>query len=166
MLRALNNAIDRALKYLCSICLITIVVLFLIEVLFRYILKISFAWSWEVNRIAFIWMCFMGAAVALRKRGHIRFEIIIGRLKSRPQVLMSLFCDVLALAFFIFLLKEGYTVYNLARMTKFPTLRISQGWMFAALPSSALIMLIYVIELAINDVAKIMARTGEGHEAV
>ena len=166
MLRALNNAIDRALKYLCSICLITIVVLFLIEVLFRYILKISFAWSWEVNRIAFIWMCFMGAAVALRKRGHIRFEIIVGRLKSRPQVLMSLFCDVLALAFFIFLLKEGCTVYNLARMTKFPTLRISQGWMFAALPSSALIMLIYVIELAINDVAKIMVRTGEGHEAV
>jgi hypothetical protein len=38
--------------------------------------------------------------------------------------------------------------------------------MFAALPSSALIMLIYVIELVINDVAKIMVRTGEGHEAV
>ena len=100
MLRALNNAIDRILTYLCSICLITIVVVFLIEVLFRYILKISFAWSLEVNRIAFIWMCLMGAAMSLRKRGHIRFEIIIGRLKSRPEVLMSLFCDVLALAFF------------------------------------------------------------------
>ncbi|NLN15738.1 MAG: TRAP transporter small permease [Firmicutes bacterium] len=166
MLRALNNAIDRILTYLCSICLITIVVVFLIEVLFRYILKISFAWSLEVNRIAFIWMCLMGAAMSLRKRGHIRFEIIIGRLKSRPEVLMSLFCDVLALAFFLFLLKEGYTVYNLARMTKFPTLRISQGWMFAALPLSAVVMLIYTIELVLNDVAKLTAPTREGHEAI
>lgn len=165
MFRGLNDAINRILKYLCSVCLITIVVVFLIEVVFRYILRLSFAWSLEVNRIAFIWMCFMGAAMALRERGHIRFEIIIGRLRLRSQILMSLLCDIVSIAFFAFLLKEGFTIYKLARTTKFPTLGISQGWMYAALPLSALIMLFYVVELVSNDVAKLAVQSGEGHEA-
>lgn len=104
--------------------------------------------------------------MALRERGHIRFEIIIGRLRLRSQILMSLFCDILSMAFFAFLLKEGFTIYNLARTTKFPTLGISQGWMYAALPLSALIMIFYIIELVINDVVKLAVQSGEGHEAV
>src|SRR3546814_18251987 len=65
-----------------------IVLVIAIEVLRRFVLMYSSVWGEEAARYAFIYLVWIGAAVAVRDRAHIRIDVItqIGRASCRERV--------------------------------------------------------------------------------
>lgn len=66
-------------------CFSTMLILMVLQVVFRYVLRISVPWTDEVARSLFIWQIFLGAALAHRYSGHIQITILLDRLSSSKR---------------------------------------------------------------------------------
>jgi TRAP-type C4-dicarboxylate transport system permease small subunit len=81
VVRRLDRTADGALAALS----LSLVVLVLVAVFFRYGLNRSLSWSDEVVRYLFVWCTLLGAAVTLREREHIRVEYFVELLPPRVR---------------------------------------------------------------------------------
>ncbi|PXW94025.1 TRAP-type C4-dicarboxylate transport system permease small subunit [Sphaerotilus hippei] len=70
----------RALEVLIAACLAVMVVLVFGNVVLRYAFNSGITVSEEVARWLFVWLTFLGAIVALRERGHLGTDMLVGRL--------------------------------------------------------------------------------------
>jgi TRAP-type C4-dicarboxylate transport system permease small subunit len=65
------------------VCLLLMLVLVgdvFLGVFSRYIMQATFRWYDEVARLCFVWIIFLGAAVAVRRRLHFRMHLVVDRL--------------------------------------------------------------------------------------
>jgi len=64
------------------VCLALMVVLVgdvFLGVFSRYVMQATFRWYDEVARLCFVWIIFLGAAVAVRRRLHFRMRLVLDR---------------------------------------------------------------------------------------
>jgi TRAP-type C4-dicarboxylate transport system permease small subunit len=79
--------IDTAIERFCRVvdaliaaALAVMVVLVFGNVVLRYVFNSGIAVSEEVSRWLFVWLCFMGAVVALKERAHMGTDLLLTRL--------------------------------------------------------------------------------------
>jgi len=71
---------NRLLESMTAMFLAGTVLIVAVQVICRYILKVSLPWSEEFSRYLFIWGTFLGAAVAFARDSHIRIDSLSRRL--------------------------------------------------------------------------------------
>lgn len=79
----IDTAIDRfcrVIDALIATALAVMVVLVFGNVVLRYVFNSGIAVSEEVSRWLFVWLCFMGAVVALKERAHMGTDLLLTRL--------------------------------------------------------------------------------------
>lgn len=79
----LDAAIERfcrAIDLLIAAALAVMVVLVFGNVVLRYAFNSGIAVSEEISRWLFVWLCFMGAVVALKEGGHLGTDMLVSRL--------------------------------------------------------------------------------------
>lgn len=79
----IDAAIDRfcrAVDILIAAALAVMVVMVFGNVVLRYVFNSGIAVSEEVSRWLFVWLCFMGAVVALKEGGHLGTDMLVSRL--------------------------------------------------------------------------------------
>jgi len=79
----IDSTIDRfcrALDLLIAAALAVMVALVFGNVVLRYAFNSGIAISEEVSRWLFVWLCFMGAVVALKEGGHLGTDMLVSRL--------------------------------------------------------------------------------------
>lgn len=108
------------------IALIAIIVF--VQVISRYVFSRAITWSEELSTIAMVWAVYLGAAIAIRKRFHIRILVLV-RLMSRPMAVATVIIgDILFLVFCAIMLRFGYEYLSLLWMRESlsPALRVNQ----------------------------------------
>jgi TRAP-type C4-dicarboxylate transport system permease small subunit len=70
----------RAIDLLIAAALAVMVVLVFGNVVLRYAFNSGIAVSEELSRWLFVWLCFMGAVVALKEGGHLGTDLLVSRL--------------------------------------------------------------------------------------
>ena len=73
----IKKVIDNGLEWICILLLAVITVDLLLGVFSRYVLASTFVWYDEVARACFMWLVFIGAAVAVRKSAHFGLHIFV-----------------------------------------------------------------------------------------
>jgi len=109
----------------------------LLQVLFRFVLEIPASWTEETARYAFIWMTFVGSAVAAKRGTHVRMDLLEQTVKPpavkaglnwTSQIVFLSFC---AIAFYIGLvICSGF----LKRPQFSPVMKIPMIVVYGALP--------------------------------
>jgi TRAP-type C4-dicarboxylate transport system permease small subunit len=88
----------------------------------RYVLNDALAWTEEIARYFLMWVTFVGAAVAMRRRTHIGVELLLLVLPERPARFVNFLVDFLVLAFVALLCWYSITIterMHIQRMTVF-----------------------------------------------
>jgi TRAP-type C4-dicarboxylate transport system permease small subunit len=91
-------------------------------------------WSVDMAQLLFIWLCFFGAARAMREKGHIGIDLLVRRLNRRHRFVLELCISTLILAFLCLLAMEGYRLTMLNRQRLFGDSGLSYAWVTAAVP--------------------------------
>ena len=75
-------------------------------------------WSVDMAQLLFIWLCFFGAARAMREKGHLGIDLLIRWLKPHQRLWLEYVMSLIILVFLGFLAIEGYrlTVLNSQRL--------------------------------------------------
>lgn len=94
------------LKVALALCLAVMVVLVFGNVALRYLLNTGITVSEELARLAFVWLTFLGAAIALREHGHLGVDMLVQRLPAAGKKL-CLTASLLLMVYATWLLLSG-----------------------------------------------------------
>ena len=89
--------IERLVEKLMALALVLIVLLIFSNVVGRYVLGTSFAGAEELSRLLFVWLVFLGAILALRRRAHLGVELGQARLPRWARKSCAVITHVLSL---------------------------------------------------------------------
>jgi TRAP-type C4-dicarboxylate transport system permease small subunit len=109
----------------------------------RYVLHATFQWYDEVARLCFVWMVFLGAAVAVRRGAHFRLHLLVDRLGPRLRRAADLLVALLVVGFGAVLVAGGVAMYPVARRQVTDSLELSMLWFYGALPIGGALMILF-----------------------
>ena len=142
-----------------------IVLVIAIEVIRRFVLMYSSVWGEETARYAFIYLVWIGAAVAVRDRAHIRIDVITHLLPPRGAALIYLLADLLTVALaclaIYWSLDPVLVSWKYGNVTD--GLRIIRVWFLMAVPFGFSIMLLRLMQSIWRDIGDL--RAGRAHFA-
>ena len=124
------------------------VVLVLVNVFCRYLLNFSLVWAEEVSQYLMVWVCFLGAGLALRQGRHVAVELLQDKLPAtgRTGLRWGLLAGVLG--FLLCTTVLGVMFAWFAREMETPVLNISMAWPYAAVPIGCLLVAIHLVLVA------------------
>lgn len=130
-----------------------------IEVMRRELLSYSSIWGEEIVRYSFIYLAWIGAAAAVRERGHIRIDVIMHYVGRRMKALLYLFGDLVMVAVAVVAIYYSYeTVHVSAKFGSVTDgLRISRVWFLMAVPIGFGLVLLRLIQSILRDLADLRA---------
>ena len=136
-----------------------IVLVIFIEVVRRFVLLYSSVWGEETARYAFIYLVWIGAAVAVKERAHIRIDVLLHYLPPRGVAVFYLLADILTAVlacFAIYWSMDPVLVsWKFGNVTD--GLRIVRVWFLAAVPLGFSLVMIRLVQSIIRDLADLRA---------
>jgi len=127
LLRALDWLLDKVTILLLAVLLLVVGA----QIFARYVLNHSLFWSEELARYLFIYLVFLGAAIALRREEHIQVSFFVEQLPPGLRRAIGVLVDLLLLAF------AGTVLVQSARLASMvwtvPTAALLIPWTFVYL---------------------------------
>ena len=132
----------------CLLMILTFNVFF--QVLSRHLIKIPMVWTEEIARFSFIWCAFLGASLAVKNKAHFAVQLLTNRLLSLQKTFAVFVYLCMLIVAGVFLIQGiRYSVMGLDRIS--PTVNIKMIWIYASIPTSAFLMIFYVLEQLIGE---------------
>jgi len=135
-------------EVLCAIILAIMATVAFVNVIFRYLLKYSLAFTEEILISFFVWLTLLGAAIAFRQGSHLGFSFITDRLPGKIQkfflwlsALLGVFLFLVLIYFSIFQLKEEIDL-NITSSG----IGIPQWWYTVGMPVWSCLVIIRIIQ--------------------
>jgi TRAP-type C4-dicarboxylate transport system permease small subunit len=154
----LSNLLQKISYGLIIITMILMSVIYMMQVIFRYVLKLPLAWTGEISVLAMLWLAFVGPTVLVKSNGFISVSLL--RLKGRVKIVISILLDAV-LSIILGLL----TYYALFLAVKFkgdilPATGLPRAVVYLALFFGALLMLLCFVEKTVSSIKEL----GSGEE--
>ena len=143
--RTLATVVDwlfRANGWILIALLTVMSVVMLIQVLSRYLFNAPLTWPEELGRYLFIWIVFLGAALAFRKRAHLRIEFISSKIKPSLMAVIEKVTEFIILIFLIFIIYISIEVLTITGSQKSPVLHIPMNYIYLAFPVASALMIL------------------------
>lgn len=129
------------LEWAAGALLFVLLVVGFLQVVSRYTGLVFIPWTEEVARLVFVWVVWVGAAAALLRGGHIRFEFVAERLPARMRRPVELAVQAGVGVFLLVLIRYGYEVARSQAGSTFLTFNLSVKYTYlSAVVGSALML--------------------------
>jgi len=109
----------------------------------RYVMGEAVHWYEEVARYLFIWMAFLGAAVAVRRRLHFVVHVLVNRFGRRLKFTAELLCWGIVIGFSVFITIQGIRVMEGLSVQESPALGLTLSWVCLAVPVHGILSFLY-----------------------
>jgi TRAP-type C4-dicarboxylate transport system permease small subunit len=127
-----------------------------LQVFCRFVLGDPLSWSEELARYLFVWVSFLGAAVAYRRGSHIVVETILVLMPRRVQIVLGWVADAFVVVALLALLVHGIDIVEATGNVEATMLQIPMSWVYASVPVSAAVMLGYQAELTKRRIQRLL----------
>jgi TRAP-type C4-dicarboxylate transport system permease small subunit len=140
-------------EILCSIFLVTMISLVIINVFLRYLFDYSIFWAEEVATICFVWCVFVGASATYKHKMDLGIDFLVTKTPPNIQRFIRFFMSLVLLAIngYIFYMSIVFTKIAWAKPTA--VLGISSGVLNLALVVGFGLITFYAIRFLYRDIA-------------
>ena len=105
------KSLDRnAERWLLLVFYVMLVMTMAVEVLRREVFSYSSIWGEEIVRYSFIYLAWVGASAAVKERAHIRIDVVMHYLGTRPKAALYIFGDLVTVSYTHLTLPTIYSV--------------------------------------------------------
>jgi TRAP-type C4-dicarboxylate transport system permease small subunit len=140
--------IEKALAIIfCS----TMCISLLLQVLFRYVFKISATWTEEVALITFVYSIFLGASLVVMESKHIGFDALVSFFREDLKFIVKLFSHIVVMLFLLVMIYAGYRLVLAGRTSVSTMLRLPMSSLYAIIPITGFTMLLHSISVSIRE---------------
>ncbi len=152
-MKSVDPLITKLEKKVCQIFLIFIILFVFCAALLRWF-GYPLVWSIDLAQLLFVWVCFLGADLALQQDKHIGVDILV---RMFPEKVQHTLYPPLIGAIILFLAVVGWyggylAIINYRR--QFSGLELSYSWATASVPVGSLLM----IRTLVKKIVKLIRR--------
>lgn len=117
------------------------------QVLTRYLMSAPLEWTEEIARFMFIYVALLGSAICVKQMSHINMDLVLVRVSPKTQWAMKVFVAVASIVFFAIMSWSGVEITAATMAQYAPATDLPMGYVYASVPISGLLMLIYSLEI-------------------
>lgn len=143
----LLRIIDKIFSKFCELCAVFFGTIMIFAAFYQVVMRFIFnnppSWSEAVCRYSMVWFSFSAAGWGVKKFSHVRVDILLNALPERGQVILQKFVDVITIVFCALLGYSGLLKVMLQWNQTTPTLPLSYGMIYLAVPVYAVIAIFY-----------------------
>ena len=125
--------LEKIITLLAAVCFVWILFLALLQVFCRTVLGVGVPWTEEINRLFFVYLVYLGAAVSVIKGEMIAVDTVLQALKGAVRVVAEKVILVFNVLFSAMMLLSGIQMLR--------TVWLSNGFLYIPLVISFAIML-------------------------
>lgn len=144
----LKKLYDNFEEYACALFVLIMVLCLIAQVVLRVTIGSSLAWTEELSRYGFLWAVFLGAALAVKRGGHVRITAQFGKLGTRGRLFFRILADAIWIAFNIYFvtvcwetIQEGLEFPEIS-----PTLGVIKAHVEMIIPASFILVSWRIVE--------------------
>jgi TRAP-type C4-dicarboxylate transport system permease small subunit len=149
-----SRALDRVERGLTAVALcltvptmVAITAVVLIAIVFRYVFNAAITYSFDLTTLLFCWMVFVGLIIGERDGAHLNLDLLRFALPESAERWVVVLRHLLSAGLCLFIAWIGFKL-TLRTGMEIPSMRISQKWLYAALPTGfALFGVIYALRM-------------------
>ncbi|QNK87433.1 MULTISPECIES: TRAP transporter small permease [unclassified Sporosarcina] len=158
----IRSVMDKALAAICALLLAFMTVLATYQVITRYVFKAPSTMSEDMLSYSFVWVSLLGAALVFGQKDHMRLSLLSDKFKGAGGLILSIFTELLiiAIAVIVFLV-GGKDFVGVGALQTSPTLNITMDFVYAILPLSGILIIIYNLLNIIQSIQKFNDREKE-----
>ena len=145
------SAVERHLDRLADVCLLVSgVLLVLLIVIFgwlvfgRYVLNSTPTWVEQASLLIVVYVTFLGAAVGVRRGGHLSIDFIREAMPPLPRRILHVVADVALAVFGGFMAWQGWHLVATNLNREVPLLGLSESWRAAPLAIGGALIVVFV----------------------
>jgi len=132
---------------------IVMVIVVLLQVIFRYVMRISVPWTEEFARYLLILITFVGGALAVRDKQHIAVTAIINKFPRKIRYYLNKCFNISIILFLVAVFKGSIIMVKLTWETPVGSISwLTSGKLYLILPISIVIMLGCLIRQLFEDI--------------
>ena len=152
-LKRTNAAASSALLHAGAVGLIAMTAIIGWQVFGRFVLRSSPSWAEQAALTLMIWYVFFAAAAGVREGFHIRILALQSAVPARVGRLMRLIAHLVVGASGVAIVIWGGELVLRTWSHVIPTLGLPRGVAYLPLPLSGLLIVVFTIELILEDLA-------------
>lgn len=142
-MRVLRFVLVDVVEFVLVALMVALCVDIFVGVFSRYVVGRAMPWYDEVARYLFIWMSFVAAAVAVRRRAHFGVNMLVAKFRPRARRLTHLGVWTLVIAYGVFMTFQGAHVMEGVSIQESPALGLALSWVFLAVPVHGVLCSLY-----------------------
>lgn len=154
-LTRLNAAIARAGGALATLFLAIMVVVILLQVVFRYVLNDSLAWTEELSKLMMVWVAFLVAPHGYRTGAHISIELFRDALPARLVQVLNLGVHALILWIAGVFFLESLSFWQRGLAVQAASLPIPLALAYSVLPVSLFALGLVALERLLEQLGQL-----------
>ena len=109
----------------------TIFVSFLAGILFRYVLNLPMGWAQELSVVCWLWLVLWGAAFVVDERDEIRFDLLVGAVRPRARIALTILASLAIVALYALSLPATISYVTFMKVEHTAYLKIRFDWLFS-----------------------------------
>jgi len=151
------DMVYKIVLFICKLLLIVDILIATMVVAGRYISFIpSPAWSEEIILTCMAYMAVLSAALAIRRKAHIRMTAFDKYLPEKLVIFLDIISDIAVLVLAVVMVVVGwkYAVQIGSKGTYVSMPTVSRFWMYLPIPVAGVAMLIFQVEVLYNNVKR------------
>ena len=153
----MSRWLDRLEEGACVLLLAVMTAVALLNVVTRYLIRYSLAFTEEVVVSLFVWLTLLGASIAFREGMHLGFTWVVERMPRGLQRCAIWLSAALALGLFTTVIYFGVGQIRTERQlgTTSEALAVPQWWYTAGIPVIGALILIRIVQGAVRAQQKL-----------
>jgi TRAP-type C4-dicarboxylate transport system permease small subunit len=161
MERLFRKFID-VMEWWAVLLLVLMVAVVCLGVFFRYVLNSSLVWYDEFASYLLVWLTFYGCVVALYRKRHIGFEVVVGRFEPKTRRIIDFISECFVLSFQIVLFGYGWLlVRKMGDESAVSLTWVKMGWVYSVLPIAGGLMLVISLMRLVDTASGRKLQRGE-----
>lgn len=140
-LKACDTCFFRILAGLCATLLGVMLISIGLQIVMRYGFNAPLVWSEELARFTMVWLALLASALAMRRAQHIALTGLIP-IPARLDPALRALTALASIAILLILTDLGWELAQRTMRQRSPALGIPMGYMYAAIPVSAILMIV------------------------
>lgn len=136
----IDRIILNSLKWAMILLMILVTVSVSWGVFTRYALRSAALWTGELSGFMLVWITYLGAAYAVLKKTHIRFESLFDILPKSVRIVLDTIFNLAMMFFVAVLMYYGYILAMASMNSLTISLPITKGYFLLILPISGALM--------------------------
>lgn len=159
----MKTILDKLEKFVLGILAILfaiMVIALFYQIIMRFIFESANTWSEELTRYSFIWMSMLGSSIATRRSRNMDVDFLVNLMPNKLKNINLLVTKSLIIAFLLVIIVYGINLVGITFKQLSPGLRLPMAYMYASVPTGGILMLIFTIEIIINDIKNSKVKEG------